>query len=163
MSDEALMKLVTEAFPIIVFAKQLDDKKRKVMEILECEICPDGKRKYHSLFRYDIKENKREDDRSVIIGEHVKCEPVSESLKNRFISNGMPGAELEKMCGELERENHRRLSLLAPVNVSYSPESIVRLEDLDERTDSGEGIVMNKIENILRDEILRKEAGSDNA
>ncbi len=100
MSDEALMKLVTEAFPIIVFAKQLDDKKRKVMEIMECEICPDGSRKYHSLFRYDIKENRREDDRSVIIGEHIKCDAVSESLKRRFISNGMPRAELLKICGE---------------------------------------------------------------
>ena len=100
MSDEALMKLVTEAFPIIVFAKQLDDKKRKVMEIMECEICPDGSRKYHSLFRYDIKENRREDDRSVIIGEHVRYDSMSESLKKRFISNGMPGSELKLLCRE---------------------------------------------------------------
>ena len=41
ISDETLMSLVTEAFPIIVFSKQLEDRKRKVMEIMECEILPD--------------------------------------------------------------------------------------------------------------------------
>lgn len=105
MSDEALMKLVTEAFPIIVFAKQLDDKKRKVMEIMECEICRDGTRQYHSLFRYDIKENKRVDDRSVIVGEHVRGDSISDSLKRRFISNGMSGTELTRLCRKEEKQN----------------------------------------------------------
>jgi hypothetical protein len=34
------LDLVTEAFPIIVFAKQLENKERKLMEIMECEALP---------------------------------------------------------------------------------------------------------------------------
>lgn len=32
MDDEVLMDLVTEAFPIVVFTKQLENKKRKVKD-----------------------------------------------------------------------------------------------------------------------------------
>ncbi len=35
MSDETLMGYVTEAYPIVVFCKQLENKKRKMMEIME--------------------------------------------------------------------------------------------------------------------------------
>ena len=42
MADDTLMDLVTEAFPIVVFAKQLEDKSRKIMEIMESEILPTG-------------------------------------------------------------------------------------------------------------------------
>lgn len=34
MDDEVLMDLVTEAFPIVVFTKQLENKKRRLMEIM---------------------------------------------------------------------------------------------------------------------------------
>ncbi len=51
---------MTEAFPIIVFAKQLENKKRRLMEIMECEITKDGKRKFNPLFRYEITENRME-------------------------------------------------------------------------------------------------------
>ena len=44
MADDTLMDLVTEAFPVTVFAKQLEDKSRKIMEIMECETLPDGSR-----------------------------------------------------------------------------------------------------------------------
>ena len=56
LDDEVLMDLVTEAFPIVVFTKQLENKKRRLMEIMECEITPDGKRHFNSLFRYEITE-----------------------------------------------------------------------------------------------------------
>lgn len=102
MSDEALMKLVTEAFPIVVFAKQLDNKKRKVMEIMECEILPDGTRKNRTLFRFDIKENRREGNKCIIVGEHVKESSISHNMQRRLISNGMPKDVLEKMIGGMK-------------------------------------------------------------
>ena len=102
MSDEALMKLVTEAFPIVVFAKQLDNKKRKVMEIMECEILPDGTRKNRTLFRYDIKENRREGNKCIIVGEHVKEASISHNMQRRLISNGMPKDVWEKMIGGMK-------------------------------------------------------------
>jgi pilus assembly protein CpaF len=45
INDKMLYNLVTEAFPIVMFAKKLEDSSRKIMEITECEIMPDGERK----------------------------------------------------------------------------------------------------------------------
>lgn len=94
ISDETLMSLVTEAFPVIVFAKQLEDRKRKVMEIMECEILPDGGREYRTLYYYNIKENRMEGGHPVINGEHEKVRGISESLRKRFLENGMPRERL---------------------------------------------------------------------
>ncbi len=97
MDDEVLMDLVTEAFPIVVFTKQLENKKRRLMEIMECEILPDGSRKYNSLFRYEITENRMEGEEFIINGTHKKICPISDSLKKRFLENGMPGEVLESI------------------------------------------------------------------
>ena len=91
------MDLVTEAFPIIVFAKQLENKKRRLMEIMECEITPDGKRHFNSLYRYEITENRMEGDTFIINGVHKKVCGISESLQKRLLENGMPGEVLEKL------------------------------------------------------------------
>ena len=100
MSDETLYKLVTEAFPVIVFTKKLDDKKRRVMEIMECEIGGDGKRTYRSLYRYEIQEVVRGDDGCRIVGRFVKDGAPSEGLCRRLLANGMPRAELERIGGK---------------------------------------------------------------
>lgn len=99
MDDEVLMDLVTEAFPIVVFTKQLENKKRRLMEIMECEITPDGKRHFNSLFRYEITENRVERDKFIINGTHKKVCGISESLKKRFLENGMPREVLNKITG----------------------------------------------------------------
>ena len=101
MGDETLMKMVTEAFPVIVFTKKLDDKKRKVMEILECEVTPEGKRNFRSLYRYEIKEVTRSDEGCRITGAFVKGEDPSEGLCRRLLSNGMPKSELERIGGRV--------------------------------------------------------------
>lgn len=102
ISDETLMSLVTEAFPIVVFAKRLENRKRKVMEIQECEILSDGNRNYRTLYHYKIKENRMEGDRFVIHGEHEKVSGISASLKKRFLENGMSKERLSNLLGEEE-------------------------------------------------------------
>jgi len=61
MGDDTLMGFVTEAYPIVAFCKQLENKDRRLMEIMECEILPDGTRKFRPLFQYQITENRVED------------------------------------------------------------------------------------------------------
>lgn len=97
MDDDTLMDLVTEAFPIVVYSKQLENKKRKLMEIMECEILPDGSRKFNSLFRYVITDNRMEDGKFTIEGSHQKLFDISESMKKRFLENGMPKEVLEQL------------------------------------------------------------------
>ncbi len=90
MSDETLMGYVTEAYPLVVFCKQLENKQRKMMEIMECEILPDGSRSFRPLFQYEITENRMEDSKFVINGSHRMVNNFSESLCKRLLENGMP-------------------------------------------------------------------------
>ena len=93
--DDTLMGYVTEAYPIVVYCRQLENKERRITNISECEILPDGTRKLHKLYEYEITENRLEGDRFIIEGQHRKCEEMSGSLQRRFIENGMPRSELE--------------------------------------------------------------------
>ena len=94
VDDKVILNLVTEAFPIVVYAKQLENKQRRIMEIMECEIKPDGRREYHSLYQYKISENRMEDGKFIVKGTHEKVEEISRSLQRRLLENGMPQGEL---------------------------------------------------------------------
>ncbi len=101
MSDETLMGYVTEAYPIIVFCKQLENKQRRLMEIMECEILHDGKRNYRILFQYVITENLMDDTGSFhISGYHEQKSYISDSLAKRLLENGMPLEMLKSMEGK---------------------------------------------------------------
>lgn len=98
MSDETLMGYVTEAYPIIVFCKQLENKQRRMMEIMECEILPDGTRNYRTLFQYVITENRMDEKgRFIIEGYHEQKNSISESLSKRLLENGMPVEVINSM------------------------------------------------------------------
>ena len=97
MADDTLMDLVTEAFPVVVFSKQLEDKSRKIMEIMECEILPNGERRYNTLYHFKIEENRLVDGKYRISGHHEAVHPISESLQKRFIDNGMPQEVLQQL------------------------------------------------------------------
>ena len=102
MSDDTLMGFVTEAYPIVAFCKQLENKERRLMEIMECEILPDGTRKFRPLFQYQITENRIEDGKFVIIGQHRQVNPISESLARRLMENGMPQEKLSRLLAVTE-------------------------------------------------------------
>jgi pilus assembly protein CpaF len=97
MADSTLMDLVTEAFPIVVFSKQLENKQRRLMEIMECEILADGTRSFRSLFQYQITENRIEDGKFIINGCHSAVYGISPSLQKRFLENGMPQDTLKQI------------------------------------------------------------------
>ncbi len=100
--DDTLMGYVTEAYPIVVYCRQLENKERRITNISECEILPDGTRKLHKLYEYDITENRLEGEQFIIEGYHRKCEEMSDSLQRRFIENGMPRSELEQFVRRKE-------------------------------------------------------------
>lgn len=102
VDDKVILNLVTEAFPIVVYAKQLENKQRRIMEIMECEICHDGTRKYHPLYRYNITENRMEDGKFIVKGTHEKCSDISLSMQRRLLENGMPRSELDRLLGKGE-------------------------------------------------------------
>lgn len=101
-TKQQLMGYVTEAYPIVVYCRQLENKERRITNISECEILLDGSRRLHKLYEYNITENRLEGDRFIIEGHHQKCEEMSESLQRRFIENGMPRGELEQFIQRKE-------------------------------------------------------------
>ncbi|RHR56330.1 type II secretion system protein E [Clostridium sp. AF18-27] len=99
MSDETLLSYVTEAYPIVAFCKQLENRERRLMEIQECEISSDGTRSYRPLFQYKITENRVEDGKFIIEGRHEQVHAISDGLAKRLLENGMPGETLKKLRG----------------------------------------------------------------
>lgn len=90
INDQTLYNLVTEAFPIVLFTKKLEDKTRKIMEITECEVLSDNSRKIRTLFRFNVTENQVIGDGVKVIGRYEKVNDISESLQKRLLENGMP-------------------------------------------------------------------------
>jgi len=97
MSDETLMAYVTEAYPLVAFCKQLENKQRRIMEIMECEILQDGTRKFRPLFQYNILENRMEEGKFIITGQHNAVQGISQGLQRRLIANGMPRDTLKRI------------------------------------------------------------------
>lgn len=101
LDKEDLMENVVEAFPIVVFARKLRDKSRKIMDILECENKPDGRREYHHLFRYVVKRNRKVDGQVIIDGEFKTVNQMSHKLFNTLRDNGMSDEEYIGIFGRL--------------------------------------------------------------
>lgn len=99
MDDSTLYNLVTEAFPIVMFAKKLEDNSRKIMEVTECEILPDGSRQIRTLFRYAVTSNTIQNGKTQITGTYEKVQTISESLQKRLLENGMPVTLLQQLIG----------------------------------------------------------------
>lgn len=97
INDQTLYNLVTEAFPIVMFAKKLEDKTRKIMEITECEVLPDGSRKISTLYRFNVIENQDSGGCIKVIGHFEKVSDISEKLQKRLLDNGMPRITLKHL------------------------------------------------------------------
>lgn len=101
MADDVLMQIMVEAFPVIVYTKQLDDGSRKIMEIVEGEDYTDEKLVYRTLFRYDVLDNGMDENGDIkIIGRHKQCSNISDTLRKRMLENGISAKELAAFTRE---------------------------------------------------------------
>ena len=95
MADEILMQIMVEAYPIIVFTKQLEDGSRKIMQIIEGEDFRDGQLLYRPLYQYDVIDNcTGEDGKTTVVGKHRRLGSISDTLKRRMLDNGIPAGKL---------------------------------------------------------------------
>lgn len=93
MEDKTLYNLVTEAFPIVVYCKKLEDNSRKVTEIIECNIKEDGTREIKTLYRYVVTKN----NPLKIEGHYEKVNEISENLIKKLRDNGISEEDLKKI------------------------------------------------------------------
>jgi len=99
MDERTLYNLVTEAFPIVVFSKKLEDNSRHIMEVTECEIKEDGTRHIRTLYKFNVIDNAVIDGNIKIIGQYEKVNDISLSLEKRLLENGMPSSLLKRFKG----------------------------------------------------------------
>ncbi|MDD6484038.1 MAG: ATPase, T2SS/T4P/T4SS family [Clostridiales bacterium] len=93
LSENMLMGMIMDAFPIVVFKKQLKDGSRKYMRIIEPTDYVDGHLKYNVLYEYKVHGwTKDEYGNLKVSGEHKKIMPLSDKLATRMLENG---AEIE--------------------------------------------------------------------
>ena len=85
-----------QAFPIVVYTHKLENNDRKIMDISECEILPNGERAYHTLFRFHITKNEIVNSEFVTEGKFEQPEIMSENLKKKLLQFGVPQEELNK-------------------------------------------------------------------
>ena len=83
-----------QAFPLVVFAHKCEDNSRKIMDISECAVTPEGKTEYRCLYRYDITKNECENGRYIIEGNFVKVNKPSDHLCMLLTRSGVPQAML---------------------------------------------------------------------
>ena len=100
MSDEVLMQIMVEAYPIVVYTKQLEDRSRKIMEIIEGEGYEDGRLIYRSLYKYEVADNTIDENEPHVVGRHRKGDDISGNLRKRFLDNGISFKELEVFSQE---------------------------------------------------------------
>ena len=104
LSEEMILDNIIEAFPIVVFKRQLKDMSRKMMEIFEAEKVEGKKVIGRTLFEYVIESNYIENGKiTKIIGKHKKVKSISSSLAHRLL-NGGAGIEDIKIYAEEEWE-----------------------------------------------------------
>lgn len=97
MGDDVLMQIMVEAYPIIVFTKQLEDRSRKIMEIIEGEGCEGERLIYRTLYSYNVLDNTVDaDGRPLVVGRHKKVSEMSSSLQKRLLDNGISHKELDE-------------------------------------------------------------------
>ena len=101
LSEDILMKLIIEAFPIIAFKKQLADKSRKYMKVVEAEDYSDGKIQGRTLFKFVITGKKEKEGKIIEFeGYHNKESNISCRLAEKLIENGADIEDVYKYAGE---------------------------------------------------------------
>ena len=107
LNDTVLMDIMIEAFPIVAFAKQMEDGSRKIIEIIEAVGFKNDELQYRTLFDYHVTYNYRDPDtgKVKITGQYRRVGYPSVHLRNTFINNGITAEELTQLlAGEEETE-----------------------------------------------------------
>ena len=101
-TDETLMKLMIEAFPIIVYQRQLEDGSRKITEIIEGIGFSHSRVEYRTLFKYSVDDNIVKDGKTTVVGHFERERSISGALREELLQNGAPKSVLDSL---LDREN----------------------------------------------------------
>lgn len=98
LSEERLMKNIVEAFPVMVFKRQLPDKSRKYMEVFEATGVQNGEVTGSTLYKYVVGHYERDKEGWItkVIGSHRRMGNISPALAERLLVGGVPEREIRR-------------------------------------------------------------------
>jgi pilus assembly protein CpaF len=98
LSEERLMKNIVEAFPVMVFKRQLPDKSRKYMEVFEATGVQDGEVTGSTLYKYVVDRYERDKEGRItqVVGSHRRMGNISPALAERLLIGGVPEREIRR-------------------------------------------------------------------
>lgn len=109
LSEHMLLENIVEAFPIMVYKKQLGDMTRKIMTIFEAETIEKNIVNGRTIFEYKVENNIFEDNRiKKVIGKHVQKNKISDQIADRLLQNGAPVEKIRKFASDVWYENLRK-------------------------------------------------------
>ncbi len=101
LSDTTLLRFIIEAFPVMVFKKQISDGTRRIMEIVEATGLDDGVLQANTLFRFDIDTQ-----------QHIHAGVISEKLAQRLLDDGVDRTALKRFCSnDFLKKTERRKAI----------------------------------------------------
>jgi len=100
--DERLLKMCIDAWPIMIFQKQLKDNTRRIMEVFEATGQKDGVVTGNMIYRYVVDEIKRNEQGRIVKvrGHHQQTGYISKRLYELLRDNGAPTEVLDKVKGK---------------------------------------------------------------
>ena len=101
ISTPILMGFVVEAFPIMVFKKQMADGTRRIMEIVEATGIEDGVVQATTLYRFDIETQ-----------QHLHVGVISDHLAQQLLDDGVDKKMLVQFCSkDFIKNKERRIAI----------------------------------------------------
>lgn len=99
MNLDVAQMLAAKAFPVVAYQQLLENNERKIMNISECVVTSEGKREYHTLYRYVVEDNSSSSGKVTTVGHFEKVENMSKSLQERLTTFGAPKALIRRFLG----------------------------------------------------------------
>lgn len=98
LSEERLLKNIVEAFPVMVFKRQLPDKSRKYMEVFEATGVQNGEVTGSTLYQYAVDRYERDMEGRITkaVGSHRRMGNISAALAERLLIGGVPEKEIRR-------------------------------------------------------------------
>lgn len=82
---QVILSFICEAFPIMIFKKQMADGTRRVVEIVEALGVQNDSVRTQTLYRYDPR-----------LGRHMRVHPLSPALAQTLVENDAPEEQIER-------------------------------------------------------------------
>jgi pilus assembly protein CpaF len=99
LPEDIMLKFMVDAFPIIVYAKQYPDGKRRIQSILEGQYMNETHEvKYNELYHYTVEDNRTDASGKVVtVGKFEQLNKCTDKLRATMLDNGATQQEIANM------------------------------------------------------------------